>query len=146
MMRFLHVPEANLTLGRLWGRFEPEGTLQEIARAYDAGDMRAGGDRLIFLDPTVSADDMAVSDLSDIQGTIDRYERLDGTAGPFRSVFLCMDAQHCIAVFVYFALWEARGTQRPHFRCVETLAEAEQALGRTGLARHARRLNPIGRH
>ena len=146
MLRLKRLSEEALCVGHVAEPFDRKRTLEEITRAYRDGDVLAGEDRLIVIDAPATGGHIPISDLSDIQRAVEAFEQMDMEPNAFRSVFVCLNAQFSVAIYVYISLWEARDSLRPKFHRVESLKDAAEILDRPRLPGHPGLLRMLGRH
>ncbi len=92
--------------------------LSELERAYQAGDIRAGQDRVVLIDPSVDLNDAIATDLYVVQQRVVASELQTPARRRYRSVFVSEPTQTALALDVFFLFWQRDQRVVPEFfRC-----------------------------
>ena len=128
-----HLQQADLSLCRISGGFDPMVVLRAIETGYSDGTIAPGRDRVIVIDPFIALDMVEVDDLYMIQRRVAALESAAPRRPSFRSVFVASLAHSAIALHIYELLWERDGRVLPEFCHVSSLSLAAAILGYPGL-------------
>jgi hypothetical protein len=124
------------------GEFDIDQALREIARAYRTGDLEPGIDSLVFLDPSLTAAAINVSDMLQLNACVAEHE-IGAAARAYNSVFVAPDRACGILAHVYTASWQAVPDLSPRHMVMDDFAAAEAVLGSADLAEQVDEMRPM---